>query len=259
MSIFTVHLYSNRKNRKDRKVRKSNMESIKKAESVAKAVEVAKAVVFDFNGTLFFDYQENKDAWDEVSLKYRGRHIEEEEHDRLMGMIDPICVRAMLGDLPYTKLVEIGNEKEEIYLRLCQERHLTLEESAVQFIKRLKDLGIKTLIASSAPKMNMDWYYENLGLKDLFDPAFIIAGREDLPSKPNPDIFQYALKLAQTSPSEAICFEDSPNGLRAALAANFKKVYGILSPGLDNTVQKTLAPMLTWPLALSHFSEIITL
>ncbi len=220
---------------------------------------IAKAVVFDFNGTLFFDYKENKDAWDEISLKYRGRHIEEEEHDRLMGMIDPICVRAMLGDLPYEQLVAIGNEKEEIYLRLCQERHLSLEESAVQFIQQLKARGIKTLIASSAPKINMDWYYNHLGLKNLFDRNFIIAGREDLPSKPHPHIFQYALQVAQSSPSEAICFEDAPNGLRAALAANFKKVYGIHSPGLDDSIQKTLAPIISWPQALENFSEIITL
>ena len=219
----------------------------------------AKAVVFDFNGTLFFDYQENKDAWDEISLKYRGRHFEEAEYNSLMGRTDPICVRMMLGDLPYERLVEIANEKEDIYLKMCLDRHLKLEASAVCFIKRLQELGIKTLIASSAPKINMTWYYENLGLKGLFDPAFIIAGREDLPSKPNPDIFQYTLKVANTEPSEAICFEDAPNGLRAAIATNFKKVYGIKSPGFDDSVQRTLAPMIDWDYAVTHFEEIITL
>ncbi len=224
-----------------------------------KSQPIAKAVVFDFNGTLFFDYQENKDAWNAISIKYRGHAFEETEYNNIMGRLDPICVRLMLGELPYPQLVEIANEKEEIYLQLCQERHLSIEESAIQFIRRLKERGIKTLIASSAPKSNMDWYYEHLGLKDLFEPGCIIAGRDDIPSKPNPDIFQYALKVAKTSPNEAICFEDAPNGLRAALAANFKKVYGIQSPGFDDTVQKTLVTMLTWPYALEHFAEIITL
>ena len=218
-----------------------------------------KAVVFDFNGTLFFDYQENRDAWDEISFKYRGRHFEEAEYNTLMGRTDPVCVRMMLGDLPYERLVEIANEKEEIYLQMCLDRHLKLEDCAVRFIQRLQERSIKTLIASSAPKINMDWYYNHLGLKDLFTLQDIIAGREDLPSKPNPDIFQYALRVAQTEPSEAICFEDAPNGLRAAIAASFKKVYCIQSPGFDDTVQRTLAPMLTWPYALEHFEEIITL
>ncbi len=220
---------------------------------------IAKAVVFDFNGTLFFDYQENKDAWNEISIKYRNRPFEDKEYDNLMGRTDPVCVRLMLGDLPYNRLVEIANEKEEIYLQLCLERHLQLEESAVAFIQRLNESGIKTLIASSAPKINMDWYYNHLDLKDLFSKDYIIAGREDLPSKPNPDIFQYALKIAETAPNQAICFEDAPNGLRAALATNFKKVYGIQSPGFDDTVQRTLAPMVTWPYVIKNYNEIITL
>ncbi len=219
----------------------------------------AKAVVFDFNGTLFFDYQENKDAWNEISILYRQRPFEDAEYDSMMGMIDPLCVQRMLGDLPMEQLVEIANQKEEIYLQLCKERKLSLEPSAICFIQKLKADNIKVLIASSAPKINMDWYYENLGLKDLFSRDYVIAGREDLPSKPQPDIFQYTLKVAQVAPEAAICFEDAPNGLRAALATPFKKVYGIESPGFDDTIQKTLAPMITWDYALEHYQEIISL
>ena len=239
----------------------------------------AKAVVFDFNGTLFFDYQENKDGWNEISLLYRGRPFEDAEYDSMMGMTDPMCVRKMLGDLPAStckasdlpaerlpkrgltdeRITEIANQKEEIYLRLCKERRLTLEPNAVRFIQKLKADSIKVLIASSAPKINMDWYYDNLGLKDLFTRDYVIASPKDLPSKPNPDIFQYTLKVAQVAPEDAICFEDAPNGLRAALATPFKKVYGIESPGFDNTIQRTLAPMINWDYALEHYQEIISL
>ena len=229
----------------------------------------AKAVVFDFNGTLFFDYQENKDGWNEISILYRGRPFEDAEYDSMMGMTDPMCVRKMLGDLPAERLpkggltearvTEIANQKEEIYLRLCKERKLSLEPNAVRFIQKLKASGIKVLIASSAPKINMDWYYNNLGLKDLFDREYVIASPKDLPSKPNPDIFQYTLKVAQVAPEDAICFEDAPNGLRAALATPFKKVYGIESPGFDNTIQRTLAPMINWSYVLEHYQEIISL
>ena len=223
------------------------------------AMAIAEAVVFDFNGTLFFDYQENKDGWNEISLLYRGRPFEDAEYDSMMGMTDPMCVRKMLGNLPTEQLTEIANQKEEIYLRLCKERGLSLEPNAVRFIQRLKADGIKVLIASSAPKINMDWYYDNLGLKDLFTRDYVIASPKDLPSKPNPDIFQYTLKVAQVAPENAICFEDAPNGLRAALATPFKKVYGIESPGFDNTIQRTLAPMINWAYALEHYQEIINL
>ncbi len=222
-------------------------------------MKTADAVVFDFNGTLFFDYRENRDAWNEVSREIRKREFTEDEYNSMMGMTDTECARRIIGDRSESELKKVYEEKENIYLRLCRERRLTLENDAVTFIRRLRDDNIKVLIASSAPKMNMDWYIENLGLDKLFDRDFIIAGRTDIPSKPEPDIFRLALETAYVKPENAICFEDAPNGLRAALATPFRKVYCISSPGFDDTVQKTLAPVINWSYTLTHYSEVIEL
>ncbi len=219
----------------------------------------AEAVVFDFNGTLFFDYRENRDAWNEISLRYRGRYFTDMEYDSMMGMTDIACAERIVGKKERGYLERIGHEKEEIYLTLCKERSITLEKDAVTFIGRLNDDGIKVLIASSAPKENMDWYIENLKLTSLFRPEYIIAGRYDLPSKPEPDIFRCALAAAGVSPENAICFEDAPNGLRAALATPFGKVYAIDSPGFDNSVQKTLSPMIDWKYTLDNYRDVISL
>ncbi len=222
-------------------------------------MKTADAVVFDFNGTLFFDYRENRDAWNEVSREIRKREFTEDEYNSMMGMTDTECARRIIGDRSESELKKVYEEKENIYLRLCRERRLTLENDAVTFIRRLRDENIKVLIASSAPKMNMDWYIENLGLDKLFDRDYIIAGRTDIPSKPEPDIFRLALETAHVKPENAICFEDAPNGLRAALATPFRKVYCISSPGFDDTVQKTLAPVINWSYTLTHYSEVIGL
>lgn len=222
-------------------------------------MKTAEAVVFDFNGTLFFDYDENRDAWNEISLKYRGRLFTNEEYDSMMGMTDILCAEKIVGKRDISFLEKVGEEKEKIYLRLCKERVLSLEKDAVTFIKQLKEDGIKVLIASSAPKANMEWYMNNLGLVSLFPPEYIIAGRYDLPSKPEPDIFRLALSTAGVAGEDAICFEDAPNGLRAALRTPFEKVYAINSPGFDNTIQKTLAPMIDWAYTLSHYGEVISL
>ena len=220
----------------------------------------ASAVVFDFNGTLYFDYRENRDAWNEISLKYRNRPFRDEEYDSMMGMTDYSCVRKILGDnTPQETLDTVSEEKETIYLELCRERSLKIETIAREFILRLKRDNIKVLIASSAPKMNMAWYYLNAGIKDLFDEEYIIAGREDLPSKPEPDVFRLALETAHTAPEDAICFEDSPNGLRAGLATPFRKVYCISSPGFNDTEQKKLAPVIDWNYTLTHYDEVIAL
>ena len=220
----------------------------------------AEAVVFDYNGTLYFDYRENRDAWNAISQKYRGHSFSDTEYDSMMGMTDYMCVKRILGDdTPLHTLDEVSKEKEIIYLTLCEKRNLKIESEAREFIHRLKKDNIKVLIASSAPKMNMDWYYENAGIKDLFRKEDITAGREDIPSKPAPDIFRLALERAHTSPDRAVCFEDSPNGLRAALATPFKKVYGIESPGFDDSEQRRLAKMIDWSYTLTHYEEVISL
>ena len=215
------------------------------------------AVVFDFNGTLFFDYRENKDAWNEISMRYRGRLFLDDEYDSMMGMTDTMCVKKIVGEKSREEIMRISDEKEDIYFSLCLERGLQIEEDALSFIERLKRDNIKVLIASSAPKKNMEWYKKNLNLLDYFSPQYIIAGREDLPSKPESDIFRLALKTASVDGGDAICFEDSPNGLIGAINTPFEKTYCISSPGFDDTVQKALAPVITWRYTLDHYEEVI--
>ncbi len=217
------------------------------------------AVVFDFNGTLFFDYRENKDAWNEISMRYRGRVFRDDEYDSMMGMTDPMCVKKIVGNVGADEIKRISDEKEDIYFSLCLERGLKIENDALSFIDRLKKDNIKILIASSAPKKNMEWYKKNLNLLDYFSPSFIIAGRDDLPSKPESDIFRLALTTASVDGSNAICFEDSPNGLIAAINTPFGKTYCISSPGFDDRVQKTLAPVITWGYTLDNYEDVITI
>jgi beta-phosphoglucomutase-like phosphatase (HAD superfamily) len=61
-----------------------------------------------------------------------------------------------------------------------------------------------------------------LGLSSVFS-TLILA--EDLPrSKPDPLPYQTALERLQVSASEALVFEDSPAGMRAAIAAGIPTV-----------------------------------
>lgn len=219
----------------------------------------AKAIVFDFNGTLFFDYKENLDAWNIISKKYRGREFYSDEYDSLMGMTDSCVVRFIKSDASDDLAYQIGHEKEEVYLKLCKERKLTLVNEAVEFIKYVQSLNIRTMIASSAPKGNMEWYYNNLGLDKLFKKEEIICDPPGLKSKPEPDIFRLALKTIGVNAEDGICFEDSPGGLKAALRTPFKKTIAVLSPGMSEEKQCAFVSPISWPYILEHKDEIIKL
>lgn len=205
-----------------------------------------KCVIFDFNGTLFFDYKENKDSWNEISIKYRGRPFQEDEYLSMIGMTDRAFAAHITGETDERKLDEVGHEKEEIYLDMCRERGLQVEKDAILFIEECIKRGVKIMIASSAPKENMDWYIENLGLTRWFRKEDIIAGRYDIPSKPSPDIYIYTQKLSGFAKEDCIAFEDGPGGIRSALGAEFRRVYAVLSPGVDTSVTGKLAPLVDW-------------
>ena len=39
-----------------------------------------KGILFDFNGTMFFDSIKHKEAWNAFSLKYRNKKVEHSNH-----------------------------------------------------------------------------------------------------------------------------------------------------------------------------------
>lgn len=216
-----------------------------------------KAAVFDFNGTLFFDYQENEDAWDLTCKEYRGYGLEKGEFSLFAGMTDTACARLIFPSGSNEKLVEIYTFKERIYKELCLKRKLQLAECSIKFIEELRKRGIKTAIASSAPVMNMEWYIPHFKLNEYFD--IMLYGREDLPSKPCPDIYLLALKELGVDKSEAICFEDAVAGIKAALSAGFAKTYAIESPGIDLSATGKLAHLTNWESCLMNIDKVLSL
>ena len=60
-------------------------------------METYEGVIFDFNGTLFFDDDKHVLAWGEISRLLRGRDITDEEVKRISAVIDE--TQTVEGDL----------------------------------------------------------------------------------------------------------------------------------------------------------------
>jgi len=65
-------------------------------------------------------------------------------------------------------------------------------------------------------------HMERSGLKEYFQA--VIGGDQVTLSKPKPDIYLKACEAIQMRPEDVAAVEDSPNGIRAAYAANMKPV-----------------------------------
>lgn len=176
----------------------------------------AEAFIFDFNGTLIQDENENHDAWAETALHFRGSPFSEDEFSLINGKPDRAASLVIQPDADDKKAEEIASFKEALYHRLCLERNVSFTNGAEEFLSSLK---LPIAIASSAPKCNMDWYIPYFGLERWFERRHIIAGRDDLEGKPAPDYFLEAARSLGVDITRCIIFEDSTHGVEAAKRA----------------------------------------
>jgi HAD superfamily hydrolase (TIGR01509 family) len=90
------------------------------------------------------------------------------------------------------------------------------------FVVAASDLGLRLGVASSSSVGWVTEHLDRLGLLDHF--AVISCANDDVPAKPDPDVYRLAVASLGVEPSEAIAFEDSPNGIAAARAAGLRCV-----------------------------------
>ena len=86
-------------------------------------------------------------------------------------------------------------------------------------IASAKEHGLKVAIGSSSPHSWVDTHTQRLGIYHHFD--HIICQDDVAPgkTKPHPDIYLKALETLQVDKTEAVVFEDSPNGVLASKRA----------------------------------------
>ena len=93
----------------------------------------------------------------------------------------------------------------------------------LELLEATKKLGILTAVASSSPHSWVDQHLKRVGLFESF--SYVVC-RDDVAgvSKPAPDVFLRALQLLGVTAGSAVAVEDSPNGLKSALAAGLRTI-----------------------------------
>ena len=137
----------------------------------------------------------------------------------------------------------IGAEKREIYLK---DRYgLTVDYSAlakdnpyyikkfykeeaaakpgsVEFIKYLKNKGIKIALATATPIDYMESALDRFGIKNSFD--FVITTKDIGVGKFKPDIYDISCRHLGVDKSDAVVFEDAYYAVNTAKSAGYKVI-----------------------------------
>ncbi len=192
-----------------------------------------RGVIFDFNGTLFFDTPKHELAWREYAMRLCGREVLEEEFSRYVhGRTNAEILKYFVGEQISADEIFLHSEaKEELYRELCLADidSLQLAQGAEQLLDELKSRGIPMAIATSSGKTNSDFYVEQFGLNRWFDKATFVYNDGSFRSKPHPDIYLHAAKVIGVAPSDCTIFEDMPSGIEAARSAGAGRIIAVAS------------------------------
>lgn len=193
-----------------------------------------KGVIFDFNGTLFWDTDLHNQAWDIYLAQYNIRLSDKEKHEKLHGKNNTQLIRELIdANLTDEKIEKIAREKELIYQGIAKKENLQLAEGVIPFFEFLAGRKIPFTIVTASDKLNVDFFWKHLNLHNWFEYSKIIFANGKIKPKPFPDMYLKAMELLELKPSETIIFEDSETGLQSAKSAKPGKIIIVDSNGAD--------------------------
>lgn len=178
-------------------------------------------VIFDFNGTLFWDTPLHNKAWN-IFLKKHDLHFSDDEFFQLIHGKNnrDIFISIFKRSLTDDQIKQFIHEKESLYQELCLQTDLALAPGVESFLDFLKNNNIPFTIATASGKENLDFFFEHLTISKWFDYDKVVYNNGKIKSKPDPEIYQIAMSVINKKPQEVIVFEDAVAGLQAAKNAN---------------------------------------
>lgn len=190
------------------------------------------AIIFDFNGTMFFDEKFQEISWKEFMEKKINRAITDEEFQTYIhGRNASETFEYFLG-YPLSKedIEQIAEEKEVVYRKLClASKDFHLAPGLEELLDKLKEFKMPMTIATASGWKNVQFFFQYLHLDRWFDIHQVIYNDGKVAGKPAPDLFLNAAKVLERDIHDCIIFEDSVSGIEAAKRAQAKRIVGVAS------------------------------
>lgn len=180
-----------------------------------------RALLFDFDGLLFDTETPDFETWADLYREHGltldharwlqgvGTYGAFDACDELVGLLGGAGDRAGLQ----------ARFRERYHAHCAQ---APLLPGVVALLDAARAVNLPAAVASSSDRAWVEGWLAHHGIRDFFR---CIRTRDDvLHVKPAPDLFLSAAACLGVPPAEALVFDDSPNGMRAAAAAGMRCV-----------------------------------
>lgn len=177
-------------------------------------------VIWDLDGVLVDTGEFHYISWIETLSRY-GIPFTRETFNHSFGMNNEGILRLLLRDNYSDEIFQaISEEKESNFRRAIRGRVKTLP-GAISLLTKIEAANIPQAIGSSAPQANIDAIINELGITSYFKA---IVSAAEMPSKPDPTVFNTAAQFINALPERCVVFEDAIAGVEAAHRAGMKCV-----------------------------------
>jgi HAD superfamily hydrolase (TIGR01509 family) len=183
--------------------------------------EPVRAIVLDFDGLIVDTETPIFDSWLEA-YRQHGHELTLDDWQHTLGThggFDPLeNLVALTGGRVDREA--LAAEVRARTARGCE--GLPLLPGVERVLRDARALGLRRAVASSSSCGWVDGWLRRHGIRELLD---VVVARDDVARvKPDPELFLLAAERLGVTPASCVVFEDSPNGMRAALAAGMRCV-----------------------------------
>ena len=203
------------------------------------------AVLFDFNGTLFFDSDINRVAWQDTLAELSGGKLEFAPfYMQCVGTRNqPLVEKAfmVLGMTPDEEEVMYWARRKETkyYQEYCRKYERNqLAAGAIEFITYLQDKGIPYTLCTASLIENVRFYFEHLGLDRWFDIDKVIYDDGIHISKK--EMYLDGASVLEKKIESCLIIDDSLQSIQGAVEAGCKQIIAIRNdstPDLPEIIQ----------------------
>lgn len=187
-----------------------------------------RALLFDMDGTLAATDHLHADVFADF-VRPHGIIVDDEFYaHKIAGRMNRLIFQDLFPGISAAEADAMSDAKEAAFR--AAHPHLDPLPGLRGFIAEATEKGLKIALVTNAPRANADHVLDAVGLTPHF--AEIVTVDVVPRGKPHPDPYQEALRRFGLAPHEAIAFEDSPTGLRAALGA------GLSTAGLATSLSE---------------------
>lgn len=176
-----------------------------------------KGLVFDFDGTILDTETPDFECWKQLFSDH-GCELAQEDWCKVVGTnwdvfnpfdhLESKIGRAVDRDVLF-------EEQKRIFRELVKQQAPLPGVEAM--LASAREMGLMLAVASSSGREWVEGHLERLGLLEYFS---VVKTAEDVEKvKPDPALYKKAVAALGIEPFEAIAFEDSLHGVKAAKAA----------------------------------------